>query len=97
MTNRHEYTKNTNELYSALVEGLYEVPEMIRPNVDLIEGLSEGNFDVIREGFRGGMVPFLVPDLMEELDNHPPLDEVEFRIVHNGKTIGIIVDKDCQW
>jgi hypothetical protein len=95
---RHEFTKDTRDLYTSLVLGLYDCPEMILPNADLISGLAAGTIDAIRQAFKEGLVVFMCPDLMEQLDGISAAeDEVEFRITHNGKTIGVVINSEVQW
>jgi hypothetical protein len=95
---RHEFTKDTHDLYTSFVLGLYDCPEMVLPNADLISAIAEGDMDGIRQAFRNGMVVFMCPDLMDKLDTIAAInDEVEFRITHHDKTIGVVINSEVQW
>ena len=94
---RHEFTKDTRYLYEALSAGLYDCPECFRAAQPLMESLCLGDMFGIRQGFRDGMIGMMAPDLMAGLDELPKDDEVEIRITHNGKTIGIVIDSEITW
>jgi hypothetical protein len=94
---RHEFTKNTRYLYLALAEAAYDCPEHHRVVSHLLESLSGGNMEGIRQGFRDGFIPMMAPDLMPFLDELPKEDEIEIRINHDGKTIGIVINSEITW
>jgi hypothetical protein len=95
---RHHYQVTTRELYSNLVEGLFSCPEMVRPNVDLIEALADENMTKIRVAFKVGLTTFLVPNLMEEFENLPNEDEIEIRVLdQKGLTLGVVVNSEIEY
>ena len=94
---RHEFTKDTRYLYESLAIGVYDCPENFRVASPLLEALAFGNIEEIRQGFAEGMIGFMAPDLMMSLSDLPSDDEVEIRVTHNGKTIGVVIDSEIAW
>ena len=96
---RHEFTKDTRELYTDLVLGLYDSPVFLEDDkiTGYLIGFATGNMLDIREAFGDSLVPMMCPDLMDQLEKLPPDDEVEFRITHNGKTIGVVINSEVDW
>ena len=95
---RHEFTKDTRYLYEALSAGLYDCPECFRTAAPLLEALCLGDMEGIRQGFRDGAIGMMAPDLMATLDEIlKDDDEVEIRVTHLGKTIGIAINSEITW
>jgi len=94
---RHEFTKDTRYLYLNLMESGYDCPETLEVTTSLLKDLSNGRIDGIRDGFMNGFIPMMAPDLMPFLDELPDNDEIELRITHNGKTIGIVINSEITW
>ena len=94
---RHEFTKDTRYLYLALAESAFDCPEHHRVVSPLLEALSGGDMEGIRQGFRDGFIAMMAPDLMSILDEIPDGEEIEIRITHERKTIGIVINSEIIW
>jgi hypothetical protein len=94
---RHEFTKDTRYLYTALMECSFDCPETFPVTFPILKALAEGDMEGIRQAFCDGMVAMMAPDLMPALEEIPDGEEIEIRITHERKTIGIVIDSEITW
>jgi hypothetical protein len=94
---RHEFTKDTKYLYEALSMCSYDCPETFSVTFPILRALAEGDMEGIRQSFRDGMVAMMAPNLLPALDAIPDNEEIEIRITHHGKTIGVVIDSEITW
>jgi len=94
---RHEFTKDTRYLYNSLAESSYDCPGSFPVSFPILQALAEGDMEGIRQAFRDGMVAMMAPDLMPVLDEIPDGEEIEIRITHERKTIGIVINSEITW
>lgn len=104
---------HTKDLYRNYVASATEIfwdssrdlaPE-VAFNLPLLVAFTKGNFDPILKEFRGGSTPLLlsgedmakVEAVLDGKTNETMTDEVEIRVYHEGKIIGVVVDKDINY
>jgi len=105
MKSRLEYEINTRDIYRDFTECLFDCPELlVRTNLDLLIDLADGRIDGIRQAFKDGMTSMLVPGLMTEIDCRSGRDNIEtdpalieFRVIHDGELIGVIINSEISW
>ena len=104
MKKRHEFEIDTRNMYDNLSTGFFDNPDLMEDNLNLLKDLAAGDIHSIREAFLSGMTMFLVPELMEQLESLTvrgtdpnPENEIEFRVIHNGKLIGVLIDSEIKW
>ena len=92
---------DTRKMYNNLCEASFDMvsdgsnPNCVEENVDVLTSLAQGDMDGIRQAFKDGMTPFLVPDLIQAMDD----DEVEneLRVWHLGGLIGVVINKEIMF
>lgn len=94
MNNR--YVVTTEEMFrnymASVTDILWESDTAIS---EVIEPLRKGNMMQIRQVFKEGFTPMLVPGLLSQLEN--PELEAEIEVTHKGKKIGVLIADECEW
>jgi hypothetical protein len=93
------FTVTTREMFDSFMDALkdiiWDTPIVAHEteNAKVLAALANGEMNAIRDAFIEGNTPFLVPNnIMLSIDKDDC--DVEIRIMHDGKLIGIVIDSE---